>query len=139
MLQNYRNPSARDALRLTGRTQNRIGEPNAEKELKVAPLPNGYRMFFASNSEVFLMNQDEDIIAGARVDRLGIQGNLIFGEVTKYGYNDTEAASLGYFWVDSKTGEIQRGLDLETWRAKLKEQGAENPDLSPPESFGPRF
>ena len=84
-------------------------------------LPNRYRMFFASNSEVCLLDQDGDTIAGPRVDRLGIQGSLIFGEVTKYRANDTDAASLGNFWVDSKTGEIRRGLDLETWRSKLNE------------------
>jgi type II secretion system protein G len=139
VLQNYRDLSDEDALRLTGRTQHRIGEPFVEKELEITRLPNGYQMFFASNSEVFLMNQDEDIIAGARVAGMGVQGNLIFGEVTKYGDNDTAAASLGYFWVDSNTGEIQRGLDLESWRARLKEQGVEEPELSPPESFGPRF
>ena len=68
------------------------------------------------------MDQNEDIIAGARVNRLGVQGNLIFGEVTKYGDSDTQM-NPWIFLGRLQAGEIRAGLDLESWRAKLKEKG----------------
>ena len=85
------------------------------------------------------MNSDGDIVAGARVSQLGTDDDLIYGVVSKFNDSRTAESTPGHFWTNTKTGEIQRGLDRKTWREKLRELGIEDPQLAAPDKFGPRY
>ncbi|MBL8856206.1 MAG: serine/threonine protein kinase [Planctomycetaceae bacterium] len=123
--------------RISGQSVARIGEyVKPSSELKM--LPNGYKMFFASSSEVLLVDQDNGGVAGARVDKIGCSGNLIYGLITQRDRIDKPEDTPGYFWLDSTTGEIMKGMKLGDWQETLKAKGVEEVLLLAPERVGPR-
>ena len=101
-------------------------------------LPNGYKMFFASSSEVLLVDKDNGGVAGARVDKIGCSGNLIYGLITQRDRIDKPEDTPGYFWLDSTNGEITKGMKLGDWQETLKAKGVEEVLLLAPERVGPR-
>jgi serine/threonine protein kinase len=125
---------------ISGQSVVRLGEyvkPGTDlKTLKL--LPNGYKMFFASSSEVLLVDKENGGVAGARVDKIGCSGELIFGLITQRERIEKPEDTLGYFWLDSATGEITKGMELGAWRDALKAKGVEEPVLLAPERVGPR-
>jgi hypothetical protein len=129
-----------DSPQISGQSVVRLGEyvkPGTDlKTLKL--LPNGYKMFFASSSEVLLVHKENGVVAGARVDKIGCSGNLIFGLITQRERIEKPEDTLGYFWLDSATGEITKGMELGAWRDALKAKGVEEPVLLAPERVGPR-
>lgn len=123
--------------RISGQSVARIGEyVQPSSELKM--LPNGYKMFFASSSEVLLVDKDNGGVAGARVDKIGCSGNLIYGLITQRDRIDKPEDTPGYFWLDSTTGEIMKGMKLGDWQETLKAKGVEEVLLLAPERVGPR-
>lgn len=129
-----------DSPQISGQSVVRLGEyvkPGTDlKILKM--LPNGYKMFFASSSEVLLVDKENGGVAGARVDKIGCSGELIFGLITQRERIEKPEDTLGYFWLDSATGEITKGMELGAWRDALKAKGVEEPVLLAPERVGPR-
>ena len=140
---NIQNLQLNDSLIVSGRSVVRIGEyVKPVTELRI--LPNGYKMFFASSREVLLINKDNEGVAGARVDKIGFSENLIFGLITDRGSSALNSVEKpvdtpGYFWLDSTTGEITKGLELGPWQDVLKAKGVDEPLLLAPERVGPRF
>jgi len=63
---------------------------------------------------------------------------LIFGLITQRERIEKPEDTLGYFWLDSATGEITKGMELGAWRDALKAKGVEEPVLLAPERVGPR-
>jgi hypothetical protein len=140
---NIQNLQLNDSLIVSGRSVVRIGEyVKPITELRI--LPNGYKMFFASSREVLLINKDNEGVAGARVDKIGFSENLIFGLITDRGSSALNSVEKpvdtpGYFWLDSTTGEITKGLELGPWQDVLKAKGVDEPLLLAPERVGPRL
>ena len=52
---------------------------------------------------------------------------------------DEPEDTLGYFWMDSATGEITKGMKLGAWSKKLREMGVNDPQMLNPEQVGPKF
>lgn len=127
-----------ETTQLSGQTAARIGE-YVKPSNKLKMLPNGYKMFFASSSEVLLVDKDNSGVAGARVEKIGCSGNLIFGLITQRDRIEKPEDTLGYFWLDSMTGEITKGMELGAWQETLKAKGVEEVILLAPERVGPRF
>ena len=126
-----------DTLLISGQSVARIGEyVKPGSALKM--LPNGYKMFFASSSEVLLVDKDNGGVAGARVDKIGCSGNLIYGLITQRDRIDKPEDTPGYFWLDSTNGEITKGMKLGDWQETLKAKGVEEVLLLAPERVGPR-
>ena len=126
-----------DTLLISGQSVARIGEyVKPSSTLKM--LPNGYKMFFASSSEVLLVDKDNGGVAGARVDKIGCSGNLIYGLITQRDRIDKPEDTPGYFWLDSTSGEITKGMKLGDWQETLKAKGVEEVLLLAPERVGPR-
>lgn len=126
-----------ETTQLSGQTAARIGE-YVQPSNKLKMLPNGYKMFFASSSEVLLVDKDNSGVAGARVEKIGCSGNLIFGLITQRDRIEKPEDTLGYFWLDSTTGEITKGMELGAWQETLKAKGVEEVLLLAPERVGPR-
>lgn len=127
-----------ETTQLSGQTAARIGE-YVQPSNKLKMLPNGYKMFFASSSEVLLVDKDNSGVAGARVEKIGCSGNLIFGLITQRDRIEKPEDTLGYFWLDSTTGEITKGMELGAWQETLKAKGVEEVLLLAPERVGPRL
>ncbi|MCA9057158.1 MAG: protein kinase [Planctomycetaceae bacterium] len=125
-----------DTLRFSGKAAARIGEPVVEKTPAIAKLPGGYKIFFASSTEVCLDSESGPIIAGPRIEKIGCHEQLIFGLTTLYANSEELSDTLGYFLLDTTTGEITKGMDLATWREVLKTQGVTEPRLVGPEMVG---
>jgi serine/threonine protein kinase len=128
---------------ISGQSVVRLGE-YVKPSTNLKMLPNGYKIFFASSSEVLLIDKENSGVAGARVDKIGCSGNLIFGLITKRdgsALNSVEKPedTPGYFWLDSTTGEITKGLELGAWQEALKANGVEDLLLLAPERVGPKF
>lgn len=127
-----------DSTLISGRSAAREGnfaEPNAG----LLMLPNGYKIFFASGSEVRLLDKTNAGVAGARIDKIGCSGNIIYGLITQRDDAEKAEDALGYFWLDTTTGEIIKGMELGAWQDALKAKGVEELSLSPPERVRPRF
>lgn len=127
-----------ETTQLSGQTAARIGE-YVKPSNKLKMLPNGYKMFFASSSEVLLVDKDNSGVAGARVEKIGCSGNLIFGLITQRDRIEKPEDTLGYFWLDSTTGEITKGMELGAWQETLKDKGVKEVLLLAPERVGPRL
>jgi serine/threonine protein kinase len=134
-IRNFR-PS--ESLQVSGQAAARVGEPYVDQDLNRMLLPNGYKVFFASASEVLLVDEKGGGVAGARVEKIGCQGNVIYGLITQREGVKKPEDTLGYFWLDSTTGRIVKGMELGAWRDALKAAGVEEPRLLRPEQVGPK-
>ena len=140
VVREFRTGSGGKILEIEGRTQARVGEPYVEEELKLELLPNGYRVFSASSSEVYLMDERKTTSPESHIEKLGCQGNFIYGQLTAQKRRPPEQSDTpGYFLIDSSTGTVEKGLELGAWREAWKAVGIEEPRLLSPESMGPRY
>jgi hypothetical protein len=126
-----------DALSFWGQSAARIGEPYVEKGPAIPKLPGGYRIFFASRLEVYLEAPGQFEGAGPRIEKIGCDGKYIFGLVAAHPKLRSDEAP-GYFWLDSETGEIAKGMDIAAWLAALKSKGIGEPRLFGPAEVGER-
>lgn len=124
-----------ESLGFSGKAAARVGEPFVEKEPAIRKLPGGYKIFFASRLEVCLDSDTGPIVAGPRIEKIGCEGSLIFGLIAMY-VEPERSDKPGYFWLDTTTGEITKGLELAAWREALKTKGIREPRLFAPESVG---
>lgn len=124
---------------LSGKSAARIGEPYVEPDLNRLTLPNGYKVVFASRLQVSLIDSKRRGVAGAKLEKIGCHENIIYGLITQREGVDEPEDTLGYFWLDSATGEITKGLGLEAWSNKLREMGVNDPQMLNPEQVGPKF
>ncbi len=106
------------------------------------PLPNGYKVFFASGSEAALIKDGVNYgacIAGPHVAELGNSGKYIFGRIDpKKGLPPHPDHAPGFFVIDSATDKVTTGLDRDKWLAELKAVGIDSPQLHPPEHKWPK-
>jgi len=94
------------------------------------PLPGGYAIFIASNSEIMLVDQKGGGVAGAHLTQIGNSGALIFGEIQAMPRRPADSDTPGFFILDSATGTIERGLSREDWLKKLRKAGLQGePEL----------
>ena len=128
-----------ETISLSGKTAARIGEPYVEPDLNRLTLPNGYKVFFASRLQVMLVDSKRSGVAGARLEKIGCHDDIIYGLITQREGIDEPEDTLGYFWMDSATGEITKGMELGAWTKKLREMGVNDPQLFNPEHVGPKF
>jgi hypothetical protein len=125
-----------DSLSFSGQSAARVGEPYVEKGPAIPKLPGGYQIFFASRLEVYLEAPGRYEGAGPRVEKIGCEGKYIFGLISTYQNKSKPSDTTGYFWVDSESGEITKGLELAAWRDALKSKGVNEPRLFGPEEVG---
>lgn len=128
-----------ETITLSGETVARIGEPYVEPDLNQLTLPNGYKVFFASRLQVSLVDSEGSGVAGARLEKIGCHEDIIFGLITQREGIAEPDDKLGYFWMDSATGEIIKGMELGPWSEKLRELGVNEPQMLNPEQVGPKF
>ncbi len=121
-----------DSFRFSGHSAARIGEPYVEPDLNRLTLPNGYKVFFASRLQVMLVDSRGGGVAGARLEKIGCHKDIIYGLITKREGIDEPEDTLGYFWMDSATGEITKGMELGPWSETLREKGVNDPQLLNP-------
>lgn len=124
------------SFHLSGQSAARVGEPYKERGPAIPKLPGGYRIFFASRSEVYLEAPGRAEGAGPRVEKIGCDGRYIFGLIATYPSNSSSSDKTGYFLVDSESGEIIKGLELAPWQQTLKAKGVMEPRLFGPEEIG---
>lgn len=127
------------SLKISGQTVARIGEPFVETRPSLDKLPNGHKVFFAGSTEVYIVNNMAESVIGPRVEAIGCDGNIIFGRVIEYEHVPEKSDTPGYFWLDSNTGEISKGLELPAWREALESKGISNPQLVAPEQVGEQY
>ena len=76
------------------------------------------------------------IIAGPRIAKIGCQGDLIFGLTMVYRNSKERSDALGYFWLDTTSGEITKGMELKAWKEALESKGVDEPRLVDPQNVG---
>ena len=103
-------------------------------------LPAGYRIFFASGSEVYLVDPHDDSVIGATLAEVNTQGGLIVGRnVPRPGDRLFDRNEPGFFVIETGSGRITRGLSREQLEQHLRQLGQPGiPPLYPPEYVGPR-
>ena len=103
-------------------------------------LPAGYRIFFASGSEVYLVDPQDDNVIGATLVEIQVQSGIIVGRnVPRPGDQVFEGNKPGYFVIETGAGRITRGLSREQLEQQLRALGLPGiPPLHPPEYAGPR-
>ncbi len=124
---------------LSGKSAARIGEPYVEPDLNRLTLPNGYKVFFASRLQVMLVDSTGSGVAGAKLEKIGCHKDIIYGFITQREGIDEPEDTLGYFWMNSATGEITKGMELGAWSKKLRAMGVNDPQMLNPEQVGPKF
>jgi hypothetical protein len=103
-------------------------------------LPSGYRIFFASGSEVYLVDPQDENVIGATLTEINVQSGIIVGRnVPRPGDRGIDQNRPGYFVIEPGTGRLTRGLSREQLEQQLRELGQPGiPPLYPPEYAGPR-
>lgn len=124
---------------LSGKTAARIGEPYVEPDLNRLTLPNGFQVAFASRLQVILVDSEGSGVAGAKLEKIGCHEDIIYGLITQREGVEEPEDTLGYFWLNSATGEITKGMELGEWSEKLRELGVNEPQMLAPEQVGPKF
>ena len=124
---------------LSGKSAARIGEPYVEPDLNRLTLPNGYKVFFASRLQVMLVDSKGRGVAGARLEKIGCHKDIIYGFITQREGIDEPEDTLGYFWMNSATGEITKGMELGPWSKTLRAMGVDDPLMLNPEQVGSKF
>ena len=128
-----------ETISLSGKTAARIGKPYIEPDLNRLTLPNGYKVFFASRLQVVLVDSRGSWVAGAKLEKIGCHKDIIDGLITQREAIDEPEDTVGYFWMDSATGEITKGMELGPWSKTLREKGVSDPQMLNPEQVGSRF
>jgi len=130
----------RDTVQLSGQSAARIGEyvqPGTELKI-IKVLPNDYKIFFASSTVVHLIDKANSVVVGPGIEKIGCSGNIIFGLITERNGIEKPSDTVGYFWLDSTTGEITKGMELGDWQKTLEAKGIADLLLLKPEKVGPR-
>ena len=87
-----------------------------------------------------MLDNKTDTVAGAQIEKIGTQGDYIFGHITIMERRPAEDSDTpGYFLIDSAKGTVTKGLKLGPWSEALKALGITEPRLLSPESMGPRY
>ncbi|MFO0999654.1 MAG: serine/threonine-protein kinase [Planctomycetaceae bacterium] len=128
-----------DSHVVSGMSAVRIGKPFVEKQPSLEKLPNGFKVFFAGRTEVRIVTGTGESLIGPRVDAIGCDGDLIYGRIIKYEHVPENSDTPGYFWIDSKSGQTSKGLELSAWRDVLKSKGVTEPRLVAPEEVNERY
>lgn len=115
----------RAMLEYSGSLTERIDDPNFNPEDTRAaqPLPNGYEFFRASRLEIYI-SKDGSLELGPAVSSFETDGDLVFGTITGLPRREPDDLdTLGYFILDTKSGEVQKGLTKEQWLEELGKRG----------------
>ena len=106
------------------------------------PLPHGYAVFFASNSEAALVKpatRGGECIAGPHIAELGTSGTYIFGRIEpKKGIPPHPDHAPGFFVIDSASDKVLTGIEREKWTVELEALGIDSPLLHAPEHYAPK-
>ncbi|MFO1041326.1 MAG: serine/threonine-protein kinase [Planctomycetaceae bacterium] len=124
---------------ISGQTAARVGKPFVEEQPRLDKLPNGFKLFFAGRTEVYVVSNSGESVVGPRVDAIGCDGDIIFGRIIKYEHVPENSDKLGYFWLDSSTGKLSKGMELSAWRDALKAMGISTPRMLAPEQVRERY
>lgn len=104
---------------------------------KKDPLPGGYFIFIASNSEMYLNEPKYGGSIpelGTDLEEIGNHNEFIFGRS-----GADRGATPGYFLLNTKSGSIKTGLAEKGWLAELTAVGIPTPPkLVNPGSKSPR-
>lgn len=128
-----------ETIHLSGKSAVRNGEPYVEPDLNLLTLPNGYKVAFSSRLQVSLVDSRGVGVAGARLEKIGCHKDIIYGLTTQREGVDEPEDTLGFFWMNSATGEITKGMELEAWSKTLRAMGVDDPKMLNPEQVGPKF
>jgi hypothetical protein len=99
----------------------------------VVALPNGYYLQRDRDTHVNLIKRGGSIVLRGPIAAYAVSGNIVAGCVGEwpprsFAYpNETpfpDSPDCRYFILDTPSGRIEKGLDPQSWRARLKEAGA---------------
>jgi len=89
---------------------------------EVVELPNGYKVWAMNPREIYLANAKDELVVGFAIARVGIDSQTIVIECVNHAETVNGFANMsGYSIVDTNSGEIERGLDRETFERRAKE------------------
>lgn len=93
-------------------------------------LPNGYTVFAANSTEVYVANAQRELLLGPSLKSVGISGDLI---VVFCGWEPTVANgfrnTVGYSVLDTRTGQLVTGLNEQQANAEMRLRGQNMPEL----------
>lgn len=87
-------------------------------------LPNGYKIFIASRTDVHVSDPTGALVAGPNVVAFGYEGDIAFGVMQSGVKNNAD--KHGFFILNTSDGSLKKGLGKDEWLKELKEL-----DLSP--------
>lgn len=97
-------------------------------------LPNGYLVFAAGSTELYVANPQRDLLLGPSLKSIGVSGDLVVAfcgwePIVTNGFKNT----IGYSLLDTKTGQIVRGLDEQQVKAEVTRLGHHMPEMASPQ------
>lgn len=99
------------------------------------PLPNGYHLVRTYSNHVVMSKPpvDEGVL-GAPIESYAVSGQIVIGCVgSAEGYGYPQEEQPGYFIVDTKTGQVRKGLNSKEWKSILSSLGLRKiPNLMSP-------
>jgi hypothetical protein len=88
-------------------------------------LPHGYVLARNSPDIKLIADPSGAVVVRPSVRRYRVVGDLVVGEIGAYDSHPSDRMEIvGYFILDTRTGDIQRGMDEARWRAAMRDRGA---------------
>lgn len=101
-------------------------------------LPNGYELFRPYVQGNCIVDSESSVVIGEFVDRYRVIKHLVVGHVSpglSYPGDTEPQEATGYFILDTKTGNIEKGMTKRKWMSSLKARGI----LSTPKLWKPNI
>lgn len=94
-------------------------------------LPNGYKLERTNSETVFIAGKDSWAVIGANIDGYRVINNFVIGHISKSQLPDESISEkkIGYFILDTKTGDIEKGMSKIKWDLSLRKKGIINTQL----------
>ena len=100
------------------------------------PLVHGYQIMIMNSDEAYIANAQNELILGTEIEAIGIGPGLIVvdcgrKEIVVNGFANT----IGFNLIDTRNGELFKGLTAAEAEQKLRSRGNAMPEMRPLSSY----
>ena len=107
-----------------------------ERHPFATPLVGGYQILMMGGHEDYIANAQNRLILGPEIETIGIvSGVIVVNCGLKEGVTNGFANTVGYNLIDTRTGEVIKGLTAAEAEQKLRSRGSPMPEMRPPYSY----
>jgi hypothetical protein len=107
-----------------------------ERHPFATPLVGGYQILMMGGHEDYVANAQNELILGPEIETIGIVSGVIVVDCgLNEGVTNGFANTVGFNLIDTRNGEITKGLTAAEAEQELRSRGSSMPEMRPPYSY----